>query len=252
MHKNFAKTPFLGKSLISLPECHSTNDFMAQLAANQQLQHGDIIMTNFQSRGKGQRGNNWISEPGKNLLFSMYINPKFLEVNEAYLLNLITGISITQLVEKTANNLTAELKWPNDVYVRDRKIAGILIETSLRKQFEYAIVGVGLNVNQSYFALPTATSLNLEAGSSFDLLTLLENFTNIFRDFYQLLEDGKRDLILKKYHEKLYWRGEPHIYKSSDGEFEAILIGIDKNGNLVLNIEGRLKHFRIKEVEFIR
>lgn len=251
MHKNFAKTRFLGKTVTYLPECHSTNDYLAQLTLKQQLSHGDVVVTDFQSKGKGQRGNSWISERGKNLLFSFLLKPHFLGIGDAYLLNIIAGLSVARLVKKFNSALNCTLKWPNDVFIEDRKIAGILIETSLSNQFENAIVGIGLNINQSYFPMPTATSLKLETGITYDLSEVLEEYFLCFEYFYQMLESGEKGKALRLYHEIMYWRGEMHSYKSKGEVFNAVLIGINEHGHLVLNCEGSIHSFRTKEVEFI-
>ncbi len=251
MHKNFAKTRFLGKTITSLPECHSTNDFMAQLAAKEQVTHGDILTADFQSKGKGQRGNTWMSEKGKNLLFSIFLQPDFLKVDDIFLLNIVAGLAGTQLINQFVPGTGCELKWPNDVYVNGKKISGILIETSISKQLDFVVVGIGFNVNQSHFALPTATSLKIETGRDHDLLSVLEVFSENFESYYDLLGQGKRSHILRSYHDKMMWRGEVHTYRNNGTEFEAVLIGINETGNLVLNCNGVSRQFRTKEVEFV-
>ncbi len=217
----------------------------------QQTSHGDVVMTDYQSQGKGQRGNSWSSERGKNLLFSFLLKPTFLGVGDAYLINIIAGLGVAKLVTKTLPELICTLKWPNDVFVGDKKISGILMETAISSHFENAIVGIGININQSHFPLNSATSLKIEANKSFDLMQLLEQFSLEFENFYQMLESGEKSKILRLYHDVLYWRGERHSYRSKEGEFEAVLVGINGHGHLVLNCQGTIKHFRTKEVEFI-
>ena len=251
MHKNFANTRFLGKTITSLPECHSTNDFMAQLAAKEQVAHGDILTAEFQSKGKGQRGNTWMSEKGKNLLFSIYLKPSFLRVEDIFLLNIIAGLAGTQLINQIIPGAECQLKWPNDVYVNGKKISGILIETSISKQLDFVVAGIGFNVNQSHFALPTATSLKIETGKAYDLGGVLESYAEFFENYYIMLEQGQRSHILRLYHDRMMWRGETHTYRSNGSEFEAVLIGINESGNLVLNCNGASKQFRTKEVEFV-
>lgn len=224
---------------------------MVQLAAIGEVQHGDVVTADYQTNGKGQRGNSWQSERGQNLLFSLFVTSQRLQIEETYLLTLTAGLAIAELVEELTQSPYVKLKWPNDVYVKDRKIAGILIETSLKKQLEYAIIGIGLNVNQSHFSISTATSLKMESDKSFGRSEVLQRLLEIYDEFFLLLEDEKISLILARYHDRLYWRGEKRIYKALDEEFEAELIGIDRQGNLVLNRDGKLKHFRTKEVTFV-
>ncbi len=251
MHKNFANTRFLGKTITSLPECHSTNDFMAQLAAKQQVAHGDILTTDYQTRGKGQRGSTWSSEKGKNLLFSIFLRPHFLKIENIFLLNIVAGLAGTQLIKNIIPGTECQLKWPNDIYVNEKKISGILIETSINKQLEFVIVGIGFNVNQAHFPLPTATSLKIESEQAYDTFSILESYACFFEQYYDQLESGEKNKILRAYHDQMYWRGETHTYKSQGLAFDAVLIGINEIGNLILNCDGVVRQFRTKEVEFI-
>ena len=141
MHKFFAKTLFLGKKVVFLPQCHSTNDHLAQLARDSKEPEGLTLYADQQSDGKGQRGNVWVSEPGKNILLSILLRPKFLLLQKQHYLNLITGLALIDVLNQEASDVV--LKWPNDVYVGEKKIAGILIENNSRgNAIESSIIGV--------------------------------------------------------------------------------------------------------------
>ncbi|WP_425390402.1 biotin--[acetyl-CoA-carboxylase] ligase [Ekhidna sp.] len=251
MHKIFAKPLFLGKKVVFLPQCHSTNDELTSLSKNNKEPEGIVLYTNNQIKGKGQRGNLWIAEPGKNVLMSVLLKPTFLDPQNQYYLNLITGLAIIDALKNhVSHNLV--LKWPNDVYVNEKKIAGILIESNIRGSvLESSVVGVGLNVNQGGFNFPKATSLYLETGSKFEILDIMEELLQHLEKWYMRLKSGNKDQILSSYHELLMWRGERRHFKAKDKEFVGEIVGINEHGNLTINYNGDLKQYGIKEIEFV-
>lgn len=251
MHKIFAKPLFLGKKVVFLPQCHSTNDQLMQMAREKSLPEGTLLYTDEQPQGKGQRGNVWISEPGKNILMSLLIKPKFLIPAEQFYLNLVAGLAVLDTM-KNVTKKDLSLKWPNDVFLNEKKVSGILIESNLRgSSLESAIVGIGINVNQKGFGLASATSLVLETEEEFDREELLELFLCQFEKWYMKLRNGDQTAIKEEYHKQLMWRGEIHTFNSNEVQFEGEIIGIDNHGNLAINVEGRLKTFGIKEVQFV-
>ncbi|WP_424963369.1 biotin--[acetyl-CoA-carboxylase] ligase [Ekhidna sp.] len=251
MHKIFAKPLFLGKKVVFLPQCHSTNDELATLAKNSKEPVGLVLYTHDQTKGKGQRGNIWVAEPGKNMLISVLLRPVFLDPQNQFYLNLITGLAIIDVLKEfIPSDFT--LKWPNDVYVQGRKIAGILIENNMRgSTLDSSIVGVGLNVNQQAFALPKATSMMIETGNSFSLNDVMEHFLLKLEKWYLKLKTGDRDTILDHYHQLLMWRGEKRNFRRADLEFYGEIVGIDQHGRLAINHDGSLHYYGIKEVEFV-
>ncbi|WP_436515284.1 biotin--[acetyl-CoA-carboxylase] ligase [Ekhidna sp. To15] len=251
MHKIFAKPLFLGKKVVFLPQCHSTNDELVQMTRNFNEPEGTLVYTNEQQSGKGQRGNIWTAEPGKNILMSLLLRPKFLPPANQFNLNLITGLAIVDtLKEFLSGNIF--LKWPNDVYINEKKIAGVLIENNLRgATLESSVVGIGLNVNQKGFEMSTATSLAMESSKDFEREDILEKLLCNIEKWYLKLKAGKTEEILNDYHDLLMWRGEKRIFKSERGEFEGEIIGIDHLGRLAVEQDGNLKYFGIKEIQFI-
>ncbi len=221
------------------------------LAKNPHEAEGLIVYSNDQTSGKGQRGNQWLAESGKNILMSLLLRPKFLDPKNQFYLNLIAGLAIVDAIESlTDGNVT--LKWPNDVYLNGKKLAGILIENNLRgSNLESSVVGIGLNVNQKSFNMPKATSLRLETGQKYDLQEILEELTVQIERWYLKLKSGENDVILSKYHELLMWRGEQRKFKVKENEFLGEIIGIDEHGRLAINHHHGLHYYGIKEVEFI-
>src|SRR5690554_4031443 len=159
MHKILANTMFLGKDILYLPVCHSTNDVAKDKLKEKEAAEGSIIITDQQTNGRGQRGNQWHSEPGMNLTFSLILSPKFLDPSELFGLNMAVALGIREALAQYISGVM--VKWPNDIVHKEKgKLGGILIENSLKGQkIESSIVGVGLNINQVEFPLSQATSL---------------------------------------------------------------------------------------------
>ncbi|MEP0986725.1 biotin--[acetyl-CoA-carboxylase] ligase [Ekhidna sp.] len=238
--------------MVFLPQCHSTNDELMLLAKNSAVPEGMVVFTDNQTKGKGQRGNDWISDPGKNVLMSVLLLPKFIAPASQFNLNLISGLAIVETLRRETSKKIL-LKWPNDVYLNEKKIAGILIESIVRgSKIEASIIGVGLNVNQHEFSVPNATSLFIEEGVNFDKLEIMESFLCNMEKWYLKLKNGANDEILAAYHNLLMWRGEKRIFRSSKGEFEGEIIGINNQGQLEISSVNGPMTFNIKEVEFIR
>lgn len=251
MHKYFAKPLFLGKKIEFLTECHSTNDELLSRVRKYDEREGFILYTDHQTKGKGQRGNAWLSEPGQNLLFSILLRPKTLQVGHSHYLNLIAGLAVCHTLDQRFG-LNTELKWPNDVYVGDRKIAGILVETVLAGHMvDDAVVGIGLNVNQSHFALPSATSLMMEIGAKVDREKLLEGIVSGLEAQYIFLKSQSYEKIKSAYYQKMRWRGELHHFRDQNGLFEGEIIGIDETGRLLVKTLKVLKRYDVKEIEFL-
>lgn len=251
MHKYFAKPLFLGKKVEFLPECHSTNEELLSRLKKDEVPEGLVIHTDHQLAGKGQRGNAWMSEPGRNLLFSLLLKPKTLSIKHSFYLNIISGLAVSAVLSEHYG-LVAELKWPNDVYVKDQKIAGILVETTLVGHLvESAIVGVGLNVNQSHFSLPTATSLLLALGKSINRNNLLEQIISKIEGYYLLLKSSALEKIQREYYDKMRWRGELHYFKDEHGSFEGEIIGIDETGRLLIKTHQAMRRFDVKQITFL-
>ena len=133
MHKFFAKTQFIGKNVIYLPQCHSTNTEMQTFLKKTILEEGTVVMADFQIKGRGQLNGRWISQKEKNILMSVLLNPTFLSLHQQYYLTIIQGLAITDALGHFIAN-DVKIKWPNDIYVGANKIAGILIEASVSKK----------------------------------------------------------------------------------------------------------------------
>jgi len=242
---------FSGRRLFYLPECQSTNDYAAHLLANKPLNEGSVIITNNQTKGRGQRGNNWISTEGKNLTLSVIFKPQFLNVQKNFMLNIFVSLALFDFFFNL--RLTdLKIKWPNDLMTSGKKLAGILIENFLRlDKINDSIVGLGINVNQQHFQLPGATSLKLATGKTYDLNKLLNLLLIQLDAYYLKLKNEEYDLLKSNYVEKLFWLHEEHTFGSQLGEFQGTIIGIDDYGRLKVEADNQVKVFDLKEIRFL-
>jgi BirA family biotin operon repressor/biotin-[acetyl-CoA-carboxylase] ligase len=228
----------------------STND----LAHEPQYGHMDIIWAEHQTKGRGQRGHSWHSTEGENITFSVVLEPRFLPIVEQFLLSEVVALA---LVETLAHyDITCRIKWTNDIYAKDNKIAGVLIEHSLSGDcIARTIVGIGLNINQRTFPndIPNPTSMALERNASFDREEVLRNFATTLQRYYALLEQGNKEAIEAQYIATMYHLGEQHTYAYPSSErFRATIRGVRPSGELRLEHEdGIIREYAFKEVEFV-
>ncbi len=251
MHKNPAKTLFLGKRLEYVPECHSTNDLAAKLGQEQRAIEGTVVLTDFQTAGRGQQGSSWEADPGKNLTFSIILKPSFLLVTEQYQLNKSIALGIYDALVSLVKT-DFKIKWPNDVLAGEEKLCGILIENSLRNNsIQQSIVGIGLNVNQVSFNAPKASSLKLLSGQDFDLNALLALILSTIEARYLQLRAGQNDLIDAHYHERLFGLNRTMNFKSASKTFEGTIRGVDNHGRLTVESASGFKYYAVKEIAIV-
>lgn len=242
----------IGKDIVWLDKVDSTNLF-AERYATDDYAHGVVVATTNQTHGRGQRGNQWESNPGDNLLFSIVLKPTFLLVQRQFLISKITALAIVELLSSYTSGLS--IKWPNDIYVNSCKISGVLIENSFHSEYlDTTIVGIGINVNQSEFSdeLPNPTSLYRETGKAYDLNTLLNQFCQVYQRYYNALQHNSIGEISRSYFEKLFRSDGYSSYTASGQTFRARIIGVRDTGELVLETDsGERKEFAFKEVAFV-
>ena len=241
----------IGHKIQWFNELDSTNDYASAIAKDS-LSHGVVVATHFQKAGRGQRGNQWESALGLNLLFSVILKPHFLEVQKQFLLSKAVALSLCDVIADIVSGVS--IKWPNDIYVNDKKVAGILIEHSFSSaMLDTSIVGVGLNVNQAEFAesIPNPTSLMLEQGNEHDIKKLLGIICDALDKRYsQLFYDEKG--ISDSYIERLYRFGNFYTFRASDTTFVAKIVGVRNSGELILETsEGKTFEFAFKEIEYV-
>ncbi len=245
---------FIGKKNVELDETESTNTYLQHLISNNEKEvEGLVVAAENQYSGKGQRGNSWHSERGKNLTFSIFLKPN-VKVKNQFLISKSISLGIVDfLLNRGLNNV--KIKWPNDIYCDNKKLAGILIENSVRGDKIYAsIVGIGLNVNQIKFlsSLPNPTSLSNVLGiREIDISEALNELLFFIEKQYISLKEGKAELINAKYLKYLYWLNETKKFSINKKNVEGIIIGISPIGKLQVEIKGEVEEFGLKEIEFL-
>ena len=251
MHKIFAKTLFLGKRVVSLPQCHSTNEEASELIASNRESEGTVVITEYQLAGKGQRGNMWESERGKNVMISIILNPRFMNPTAQFALHTICSLAIyDSLFPLLGNKL--KIKWPNDIYYGDKKICGILIENSVRgNTVDSSIIGIGLNVNQVVFTTPNATSLKEIMLEEIDRYDLIENILLHLEKRYLQLKSNKTLELRMEYKLKLYRLNESHLFTNDQGKFLGEIRGVNEFGSLLIEDDTEVKSYNFKEVKFV-
>ncbi|MFN3997683.1 biotin--[acetyl-CoA-carboxylase] ligase [Algoriphagus sp.] len=251
MYKILANTIFLGKDVLFLPECHSTNDKALELIRLGKANEGSIVICAHQTQGKGQRGNSWETQSGQNLTFSLVLRPEFLDVSEQFFLNMMISNSIRKLLQEYLPDL--KVKWPNDLVVPDHgKIGGVLIENIVSSvAWEYAVVGVGLNINQRIFQTNKATSLSLSTGGKFDLEELFRLLIAHIEQGYISLKKGKTETVRNDYLNHLHLIDQWAIFMEKEIHFEGKITGVSKVGKLQMILrDGSERFFDLKEIAF--
>jgi BirA family biotin operon repressor/biotin-[acetyl-CoA-carboxylase] ligase len=219
--------------------------------------HGDVVVAEYQTAGRGQRGNRWASAAGENLMFSVVLDSSFLRADEQFLLLQVVAMALVDTF--AAYGIDAKVKWTNDIYVGDRKITGVLIDHSTQDgMLKRSGVGVGINVNQRIFDawLPNPTSMVREMKTSYNLVLheVLERFLARLMARFEALRAGEREELQNEYHKKIYRLDTPARFALPDGkEFTGIIRGVGSGGELLIDdaVSGAQKSFLFREVSFI-
>jgi len=235
-------------------ELESSNDYLLEKVGESDLAEGYTVVCAFQTKGKGQGGGVWESEKNKNLLFSFLLRPKFLNISSQFYINIITSLALADTVRSLFIEDLVKIKWPNDIYVGDKKIAGILIENAIQgNQFEWVVVGIGLNVNQKRFQsdAPNPISLVELLEEVTPLDEVLSIFESQFARRYTQLQSGDFEGLKFDYLASLYQYKEWKNYRSNNEEFRGCILGIDQYGFLRMETPDGIRSFDIKEVEYL-
>lgn len=241
-------------------ETTSTNLLMKEMLRTDDLPEGFVVRTDFQTMGKGQGSNVWESEKGKNLLFSLLLRPTHLPVVEQFLIaqlvslgivNALKNIVASQQINNDPINVFT-IKWPNDIYLGNKKIGGMLIENVWKgSHIASSIIGVGLNVNQQVFNsdAPNPVSLVDILGVSTSLKTLLRNVLEEIMTYYN---NFQLEEIREEYAQQLFRNNGIFPFRDEKGVFDASICSVEKDGRLLLtNTDGSTTGYYFKEVEFI-
>jgi BirA family transcriptional regulator, biotin operon repressor / biotin---[acetyl-CoA-carboxylase] ligase len=248
-------TLFIGQNKVFLPETESTNSYAISLLKNVKPIEGTVVYTHKQTQGKGQRGNSWIAEPQQNTTLSLILQPTFLRSKNSFYLSKIAALALHDVLTGflAAGQFDIKIKWPNDMLVNSKKIAGVLIENSLlHDSLQWSVIGIGLNVNQRNFkTLPEATSLNLLTGAVIDLETVSESLFAHFEKWYLRLKKGEFRLINEAYHKALFRFDQNATFEQNGKRFNGKIKEVNEGGLLVVETESGLSNYEIKDIRII-
>ena len=234
--------------IIHIDETDSTNRWLAEHRT--EGQNPCVVVADYQTAGRGCGTNKWESERGKNLLFSMLIHPTEIPVNKQFVVSMAVANSIAAVVAKYVTSQAVSVKWPNDIYVGDKKICGILIENRLQGGvIKDSIIGVGLNVNQLCFVsdAPNPVSMANITGRQFDREQLLQELLEAFQQEWADLEGVRERYLQQLYRRKGFFR-----YRDAYGECTAEIVTVEADGHLVLqDVDGRTNRYAFKEIQFV-
>ncbi len=239
--------------LIKLDAIDSTNDFLKQLAKEKWLENYTAVMAFEQTKGRGQMGSEWVSEPGKNLTVSVLVKDVPVEMVSIYDFNVavaLAGVALLQWngIEKV------NVKWPNDIMAEQKKVGGILIENSLKSDGTFtAVVGFGLNLNQTDFELlPQANSLTNITHKVYDVEAMAKDFIKSLK-LHLILFPERAEEAWARYDELLFKRGKPAAFELADGtRFMGMIQTVTRDGKLaVLLNDDSVVYYDLKEVKLL-
>jgi BirA family transcriptional regulator, biotin operon repressor / biotin---[acetyl-CoA-carboxylase] ligase len=244
----------IGSDIIFIKDLTSTNSYSLSLLKKETPSEGTIVYTNYQTGGRGQKGNQWESEDGKNLLFSIILYPFSIVPSAQFIISKAISLGICDFLKEYTTKVF--IKWPNDIYINDDKIAGILIENSIMSgKIESTVAGIGININQKIFKsdAPNPVSLTLLTGKSYDISDCLKKLAeNLDRRYKQLINCKYQELDTD-YINKIYRLGEWHNYRDLEKSYFGRIVSITQSGMLQIEEQSGLTHnYSFGEVDFIQ
>lgn len=242
------------RQILKFEEIESTNSYMKKLVREERPEEGSLVIADFQTVGRGQMGNSWFSSKGENLLFSLLIYPKTVKANEQFIISRIASLAIKNTLDQFTDDI--RIKWPNDIYWKDKKIAGILIENDLDgDRIDNSVIGIGININQEMFPLelPNPVSLRQITTSQHDKEYLLDIFMREFFLLYREMQNKGVTTIEDEYMLDLYRVNDYYWFEDSTGRFQAKIDNVLPSGHLVLKMfdTKEERKYAFKEVAFV-
>lgn len=244
--------------MIHLNETDSTNRYLQQLcqeAGNNKVEEFTTVCSDYQTAGKGQRGNSWEAAKGANLLFSFVCYPTFVPIRQQFVLSQLISLGIKETLDEYCSDIS--IKWPNDIYWKEKKICGILIENDLQgNSIGRCISGIGLNINQEVFLsdAPNPISLKQITGKHYQRETILEKVMQRIEQSYQKFKEDSAyaSELATRYAASLFRREGLHCYQDKDGLFNARLVRVEADGRFVLMDEANQERsYLFKEVQYV-
>ena len=237
---------------IHLSSTDSTNNYAANQLNQSKLVNGTVILTDFQTKGKGQRGNKWLSGEAENILASIVIYPNFLIPSKQYYLNIITALAIYSYLETQLSDRNIQIKWPNDILVDGKKIAGILIENTYSgSSIKHSIIGFGLNLNQKEFVHLSATSLSNLTNESFNIYEVLKAICANFERYFLMLKNGNYKGLMTQFKSYLLHYNSWSKCEVNHKQTLGMIEDITDDGRILVQLkDGKRELFQHKEIVF--
>ncbi|MGC8750392.1 biotin--[acetyl-CoA-carboxylase] ligase [Hydrotalea sp.] len=246
--------PTIGERLIELSSIDSTNNYALQYIKSNLAEHGTVIFAHEQTAGKGQRGKSWVTAPNSNLTLSAILNMRFLSLPQQFYFSAAMALAVQQFFNNYTANETV-IKWPNDIYWNDRKAGGILIENSISEKgiWNWAVVGIGLNINQTQFPdwLPNPVALKQITGKTFNCKSLAIELCYYLQTYFALLQTENFQHILALYNHNLYKKNCQVTLKKNNELFETNIIGVNAEGQLITKRIETTQLFSFGEIELV-
>lgn len=248
------KHPFISKPFLTiLQEVDSTNNYAMARINEGVVVNGRAWLALNQTSGKGQRGKQWQSRQGENIMISIALKPGGLLLTDQFMLSVSVALGSYDFVKNYAGSATS-IKWSNDIYINDKKAGGILIENIIRgKDWMYAVAGIGINLNQENFSpdLPNPVSLCQVTGRKYDLPEMAGELYACVMNRFSHLQPENYSRLLEEYNLRLFKKGKRQIFLSEKGKFEATIREVEKDGKLVVEKDGKLRRVDFGEISFI-
>ncbi len=234
----------------------STNDYLFKLTTNETAKEGKIIIAQDQFKGKGTANNKWESEAGKNLTFSILIQPDFIKAGDQFVITQIVSLALVNSLSDFLDADKLKIKWPNDIYYSDGKLAGILIQNIIKGPYiSHSVIGIGLNVNQERFCsdAPNPISMAQITNKTFDPNDVLKKVLESFEEnYYRFKLFPKTKWLEKSYLDKMFRFNNLYEFTENARSFKGKIKGIDNYGRLIVTKQkGEEKIYGFKEIEFV-
>lgn len=246
-------TLFIGRNMVELDAVDSTNNYAKSLLSNSKPTEGTVILAHEQFAGRGQAGSSWQTAPGLNITLSIILYPARLEAVNQFYLSMAIALGVKDFCETLVPE-EFKIKWPNDVFHNNSKVAGILIENTIASgSIQTSVVGIGINLNQQTFSedLPHATSLGIISQKTFNLTEAVGVLCACIEKYYLQLRQQHFNFLDKAYMVALYRYQQTHHFKKGNQIIKGEINGVAKDGKLILHVGGKEQRFAFKEIEYV-
>lgn len=245
MFNAVSQTLFIGRNLLYLPQCTSTNSLLLEECKANSVPHGKVLITSYQTEGRGQQGNTWYSEKSLNLTFSIALHLQ-LAIEKQFFLSIVTSLAIVDYLKMWT--VKAKIKWPNDTLIDEKKCGGTLIENIVEgRRIKTSVVGMGINVNQPQPS--PAVSIGQVTGKVHNLQEELERLLLCFEK--RLLQIENERVLKAEYEDYLFGMNKKRNFQMNDRTMVAEVRGVEESGKLLLFSGSEIFSVGMKELKWL-